>query len=280
MVNPYPTNIVDILNKQDSIKTKMMNGHRWYYDSSNPEPTYRMSMTSGLNVAYPKGPGLFEWGVKSGYWHKMLSDTAIVPGNLVHDAIDLLFQGQTIDDVWFEIALMEQEKIGWRLESNKTTIINSCLRYMESFFAWYDKFQPVCIGSEFKLYNEEHLFAGRTDQLYKITDEKTGETEIVLVDNKTGTAHDYHWIQGLGYAHIYNTYYAPEEYKCTKVGVLYLKKDYRKKPNYSFKMIDANPERYLNYCDWYVNEFKVPVIKFGYLPRRKFSLVKQNKESK
>jgi hypothetical protein len=58
------------------------------------------------------------------------------------------------------------------------------------------------------------------------------------------------------------------------VGVLYLKKDYRKKPTFGFKMINADPTRYLNYLNWYADEFGVPEIRFGFKPRKIFSLTK------
>jgi hypothetical protein len=275
MTDPNPVNIVSILNNQDNIKTVMSNGMRWYFDASvaDDDKIYRASMTSGLSKAYPKGDHFYEWVAKQGMWKSVTLGTAIVHGNCVHDGIDMMVKGHTIDTNWIEMNIINQPIMTWRIENNIKKMVNNVQKALESYMAWHEEYNPICIGSEFALYHPEHMFAGRTDQLYKIGD------DICLIDNKTGMAHAHHLIQGLGYAHIYNTYYAPEEYKCNKVGVLYLKKDYKRKPTFGFKMISAKPDRYLRYLEYYADEFGSPKIKFGYKPRVKFSLSK-TKETK
>ena len=271
MPKTNPVNIVSILNEQKHIKTIMCNGMRWYYDASVPDEdkVFRASMTSGISKVYPKGEHFYDWIAKFGHWRQIVLGEAQVHGNATHDAVDMLCKGHTIDSQWIEANIVSQPAVAWRLSSNIKGMVMNVRKAMESYMAWHDEYDPVCIGSEFALYHPEHMFAGRTDQLYKIGD------DIVLVDNKTGMAHDHHQLQSLGYAYIYNTYYAPEEYKCNKVGVLYLKKDYRRKPTFAFKMIDATPDRYLKYCEYYADEYGTPKIKFGFKPRKEFSLSKK-----
>lgn len=269
-----PVTLVSVLNDQQHIKTIMCNGFRWYYDASVPDDdkVFRASMTSGISKVYPKGEHFYDWIAKFGHWRQVVLGRAQVHGNTVHDGVDMVNKGHTIDMNWMEMNIINQPNMGWRLESSIKAMVMDVRKAMESYFAWHDEYNPICLGSEFVLYHPEHMFAGRTDQLYKIGD------DIVLVDNKTGMAHDHHQLQSLGYAHIYNTYYAPEEYKCNKVGVLYLKKDYRRKPTFGFKMINADPERYLRYTDYYADEYGVPKPKFGFKPRKSFSLNKDKEK--
>ena len=270
MSKKFPVTIVSKLYEQEEIKTIMMNGMRWYYRNNVPDEDkiFKASMTSGLSRAYPKGEHFYDWIAKYSHWRSVILGEAIVLGNVAHDGIDKMVKGHTIDINWIEMAILNQTDVKWRLQSNIKSMVQYVQRLLESYMAFHDKYDPICIASEFALYSEEHMFAGRTDQLYRIGD------DIVLVDNKTGMAHDHHIIQSLGYAHIYNEYYATKEWKCNKVGILYLKKDYRKKPTFVFKMVNADPTRYLNYLNWYADEYGVPEIKFGFKPRKKFSLTK------
>tara|TARA_Y100000592_G_C5456362_1_gene311559 strand:+ start:767 stop:1609 length:843 start_codon:yes stop_codon:yes gene_type:complete len=274
MKDPNPVNLVALLTEQEHIRTIMCNGMRWYYDSSVPDEdkVFRASMTSGLSKVYPKGEPFYDWIAKYGHWRSIILSKAIVKGNVTHDGIDMVNKGHTIDPQWMEMNIQSQASMGWRMDSSIKAMVMEVRKCMESYFAWHDEHKPICLGSEFTLYHPDHMFAGRTDQLYRIGD------DIVLVDNKTGMPHEHHLIQGLGYAYIYNKYYAPEEYKCTKIGVLYLKDSYRKKPTFSFKTIDASPDRYLRYLEYYADEWGVPKIKFGYKPRKVFSLsnIKEN----
>ena len=142
--------------------------------------------------------------------------------------------------------------------------------------AFWEEHNPQIIASEFPLYNSEHIFAGRTDQLYEMT--IRNKKSLVLVDNKTGMPHEHHIIQCLGYAYIYNNYYAGRRKKIDRVATLYLKNSFVKKPGFSFKCVKYDETRYLNFIDYFVTEYGIPQLKFGFKPRKVFSFtIKQSK---
>tara|TARA_R100001129_G_scaffold148822_1_gene110533 strand:- start:347 stop:1174 length:828 start_codon:yes stop_codon:yes gene_type:complete len=274
-----PVNLQQVLGNQDQITTIHMNGVRWYYNKLDAEPTYRMSMTSGLGKGYAKTNQFFEWGVKMGHWYRVVRDKAGTYGTIVHDAIDLMLQGEDVDETWIRLTLLESSNQLWRLEDSLKQAVMKIQKYLESFMAFWDEHQPQILASEFPLYHPEHLFAGRTDQLYEMTHRK--KKCMILVDNKTGMPHESHLIQCLGYAYIYNNYYAGDGPKIEKVATLYLKDSFIKKPGFSFKCIKYDESRYMNFVDYFVTEYGVPELKFGFKPRKVFSLTKkQSKGSK
>lgn len=276
--------LIENLKKDQELKTISDGGFRYYYDSSIDTGAFnhKISMTTAIGKLYPKGPELFDWGVKNGHWYKIIRDTAGVKGTIVHDAIHRCWQSYyarlkdpedkyyDVNDDWIRIELAGNNSMNWQLENSPFQMVSSIKKYMESYFAWYSEFEPLCIASEFALYDKDHLLAGRTDQLYRM--DIDGEEHLIIVDNKTGNKYDQHLVQTQGYAYIYNTYYAKPKGKVTKVATLYLKDKWVKKPTFGFKVYDYDPTAYLAFVDYFKTLFGEPKPKDRFKVRKSFQL--------
>ena len=103
---------------------------------------------------------------------------------------------------------------------------------MESYSSFYDEYLPVVIGNEIPLWHPQIGWAGQTDQLY-IMKSSRGKDIICLVDNKTGTQKDDHFIQQAAYAILLKNIY---NITVDKIGVLYIRENYRTNPTHTLKL--------------------------------------------
>lgn len=274
--------LIENLKDDQNLKTISDGGYRFYFDANQETRVHRISMTTAINRLYPKGKELFEWGVKNGHWYKIMRDTAGVKGTVTHDAIHRCWQSlyarlkdpddkfYSVNDDWLRVELASNNSTNWEIENTRGQMISSIKKYMESYFAWIEEYDPFCIASEFALYHPDHLLAGRTDQLYRMNIE--GKNHLVIVDNKTGNKYDQHLVQTQGYAYIYNTYYAKPKGKVTKVATLYLKDKWIKKPTFGFKLYDYDPTEYLAFVKYFKILYGEPKPKQRYKVRKEFEI--------
>lgn len=137
------------------------------------------SVTTVLDV-YPKGKEFNEWLKRNGAEADTIVEAAADTGSKVHEAIDKLQQGAELfwDD--FRYSLKEWQMI--------------C-----RFIAFYKRFQPEIISSEFTLICDKYQIAGTVDMVCRLNG------KVWLIDLKTSNyVHKTHLIQAATYTVMFN----------------------------------------------------------------------------
>lgn len=220
------------------IAKRDFSGMRYYYNmaAKNISETYRASVTTILGRVMPKGVALESWFKDKGHFSNIVRDTASVMGTVVHQCIEDLLRGIKIDEQYILACIDRMERKAWVLQMTKHEFVYKVRRYMESYMAFWDEYNPTIMGNELPLWHWDIGWAGQTDQLYAIQDKK-GNNIITLIDNKTGSQNENHFIQQSAYKILLEKMY---DVKIDKIGVLYVRESYRDKPTFTLKVKDAN----------------------------------------
>jgi len=133
------------------------------------------SVTTILNVIHK--PFLTEWKLKQGYKADIQLKEAIQLGNVTHDIIERLLNGEEID--W-------TDENHYHIRGEKLTIKRPMLKAIISFVEWWNDGVPKkMIKTEQNLYNEKRRWCGTADLICDIFNEKKDKWERWLIDFKT-----------------------------------------------------------------------------------------------
>ena len=176
-------------------------GFRWY---RIPGEKWIPSVTTILNVI-AKGIGYEQWlGNQPSYKAACeVRDEAAERGTIVHDSIEKLLKGESIEPVNDEIA-----------------------KHLMCFTKFYAENDIEVIDQELFLIDPNYDFAGTPDLICKAS----GKTW--LIDFKTGNFYKTHPLQCRMYALLYESIFG---IKIDCIGGLYTKSTWIKEPNYTLK---------------------------------------------
>ena len=138
---------------------------------------YYPSSTTILN-AYPQSLQLTQWIAEKG-WHESqrIKSEAGERGTRVHSGVERLLQKVILNKE--EYSLEEWHKL-------------------YTFVSWHRAYNPRLVASELLLYSRKYGYAGRTDQVFEVSD------KIVVCDTKTsGSIYDHYALQVASYAQAY-----------------------------------------------------------------------------
>ena len=230
--------------KQKPIEQLMSIAGRMY--SNGTKPFY--SVTTILNKMFPSEPFLIKW------WKQhpiMLTDRTLrakgLMGTIVHDLLDKMKSDLNfIIDIEYVEETIKQRMPDYYIQfyGGLDDAIETCLKYIESYIAWGESYQPCIVATEARLYHEQYDWAGTTDDVIRIND------DLIISDIKTGTQSDKHFYQGVAYAILWNAMYP--KHKVSSVAVLYLKSDFRTKPTFKFSTLDLKSAKGSSIAtEWY-----------------------------
>ena len=117
---------------------------------------------------------------------------------------------------------------------------NNISKPLMGFKSFWNDYNPITFASEIQLYHKDIPFCGTADFIGILTEPKTKDTAVTLVDYKTGNPYKVHQVQLSAYAMIWNKLFP--KYKVTRTATLHLKGTWIKKPTYTLKYynIDYN----------------------------------------
>ena len=196
-----------------------------------PRP-YFISSTSVEKFVLTKGPGFDKWlGNSFSYKNAMdyANERADI-GNIIHELCKHLGLGGEID--------FNED---WMSDGEMIPITREMVKYIMSFQAFWNDYQPEVIDSEIILMdlteNHEgyiHQWAGTADLPCILTSPKTEEKKRFLIDIKTGNEYQpQHRIQLISYKMLYDVL---NEEPIEEIACLYLKSGWRKKSGYTLKI--------------------------------------------
>lgn len=195
---------------------------RWYQVGGRVVP----SVTTILNVLHK--PMLTEWKLKQGYKSEVVVKEALKVGDVVHDVLCRLTNGE-------EVELEDYYHI-----SGKDVWINDeILKAITSAVEWFKDVDLRVVAAESELSHPEIGWAGTCDLVCKIKNKK-GVWERWLIDYKTSKQLDDDTLphQLTAYALLWNACYPDEPIE--KVGGLHCKKAWVTKPAATLKQYKIN----------------------------------------
>lgn len=128
-----------------------------------PEGKYYPSVTTVLS-ALPPSPVFLDWLTDVGHNSKLIRDKAAHEGTQVHEAIEQLIAGK---------------KVEWVDQYGQAKYNLNVWKMILKFQNFYETCKPVSLGSELFLWSDKYEYAGATDYLCELGNEKW------LIDFKT-----------------------------------------------------------------------------------------------
>ena len=125
--------------------------------------------------------------------------------------------------------------------------MNNINKRLMGFQAFWEDYKPTMFASEIQLYHKDIPFCGTADFIGLITNPKTKESSITLVDYKTGNPYKVHQVQLSAYSMLWNKLFP--KYKITKSATLHLKDTWIKKPTYTLKYYNIDYDLVKNVYD-------------------------------
>tara|TARA_R110002020_G_scaffold5502_5_gene22843 strand:- start:2872 stop:3609 length:738 start_codon:yes stop_codon:yes gene_type:complete len=175
------------------------------------------SVTTILNVIHK--PFLTEWKLKQGYKADLELQKAVQLGNVTHDILERLVNGEDID--W-------TDENHYHIRNKKVNINRKMLKAIISFVEWWNNGVPKkMVQTEVNLYNEKRSWCGTADLVCDIYNEKKEIWERWLIDYKTSNQlSEQVDLQLTAYAMLYNDF-NPDE-PVVRIGALQCKKGWIK----------------------------------------------------
>mgnify|MGYP003131533619 CR=1 FL=1 len=188
---------------------KTSNG-RWVQVSDTHQVA---SVTTILGIV--NKPYLVEWKIKNGYKADVELKKSIVLGNITHDIIERLLNGEEID-------LTDEKE--YYIRGEKVKLNRGMIKALISFAEWWNDGVPKkMVKTEVHLYNEKRKWCGTADLVCDILNEKTNEWERWLIDFKTSNQlSEQVNLQLTAYSILYNDYHPDTPIK--RIGALHCKK--------------------------------------------------------
>ena len=211
-------------------------GYRYYYRFDEAgEPKFYPSVTTLLKQVMPTPPALMDWMIangKDGSTEKR--DLAAAYGTFMHGQFESLIINRRYDFDAVPAALlsyMERENLPEKVFAEWLPKIRKDVLAFAQFVKDYNV-KPLAV--EIALYHPTYNYAGCLDLPCEMTDPKTGETFIAIVDFKSGRKgfFEEHELQLHLYKDMWNAHY-PD--KPVSRVFNFSPKDWRKAPTYNLK---------------------------------------------
>lgn len=211
-------------------------GYRYYYRFDEAgEPKFYPSVTTLLKQVMPTPPALMDWMIangKDGSTEKR--DLAAAYGTFMHGQFESLIINRRYDFDAVPAALlsyMERENLPEKAFAEWLPKIRKDVLAFAQFVKDYNV-KPLAV--EIALYHPKYNYAGCLDLPCEMTDPKTGETFIAIVDFKSGRKgfFEEHELQLHLYKDMWNVHY-PD--KPVSRVFNFSPKDWRKAPTYNLK---------------------------------------------
>ena len=133
------------------------------------------SVTTILGIVHK--PFLTDWKIKRGYTAEVELKKAIRLGNVAHDIMERLVNGEDIDWV---------DENHYHIRGEKLRIERPMLKAIISFCEWWNDGVPKkMVQTEVNLYNDKRLWCGTADLVCDIWNDKLDKFERWLIDYKT-----------------------------------------------------------------------------------------------
>jgi hypothetical protein len=185
---------------------------RWYQVGTEFYPS-----VSWIAGQYPKGVQFYKWLASKG-WNEAeeIKTSAGERGSNVHNAIDKLNKGETIDCTMYSL----DEIVA-----------------IQSYVNWYNTVNPTILSSELFVYSHKHKYAGTLDIVAEIG------SQLYIVDIKTAKSiwKEYE-LQLSAYKRAYQELYNPGE---LKIAILQVGYNMNKK-KYKFTELDDKFDLFLS----------------------------------
>ena len=180
-------------------------------------------------------------------------------GTVVHEMIREMILGKEIDreNNWMDV-----------VNGEIVEITDEMMKYLMSFQAFWTDYNMslndvmACEVAMINLtskksgiepqnaYDYKYWWCGTADLVTYLTDPKTGKRELWLIDFKTGNPYGLpHELQLISYAILFNST-SPK--KIHRIGSLYVKSGWRKKPTYTLKEYRLKPILWRKMIDFWL----------------------------
>lgn len=231
---------IKFINEEKQILRITLIDERWYSKPGKdagtglPEFIFYPSST-WIAGYYPKGIPFYKWLAEQG-WERAES-LKIAGGNrggVVHQALEIIEKARELPIS----TVFTNPQTGYA-ESMSAEVLDSLL----SFVKWYDLTMPELLATELTVFNEQHIYAGTLDRIYRING------QIWILDFKTS---QYIWeemkLQISSYSHADIDYLSlgitKEEWDKRKLAILQL--GYKQnKTGYKFTEIEDKFDLFL-----------------------------------
>lgn len=162
-------------------------GHRYYYRYVDGEPHFYPSVTTLLKQTMPTSPALIDWIVKNGTdGAAEKRDLAAAYGTFMHAQFESLLINRRYDFDAVPGVLsgyIMQNNLPDKFYSDNLTKIRKDVCAFAQFLKDYNV-RPLAV--EIALVHPLHRFAGMVDMVCVMTDPKTGDEFLAIVDFKSG----------------------------------------------------------------------------------------------
>ena len=175
------------------------------------------SVTTILGIVHK--PFLTDWKIKRGYTAEVELKKAIRLGNVAHDIMERLVNGEDIDWV---------DENHYHIRGEKLRIERPMLKAIISFCEWWNDGVPKkMVQTEVNLYNDKRLWCGTADLVCDIWNDKLDKFERWLIDYKTSNQlSEQVDLQLTAYSILYNDYNPDSPIE--RVGALHCKNGWLK----------------------------------------------------
>ena len=205
------------LRKYKKIRVKRFDADQRWYALEGTEQ-WKPSVTSIINGACAKGKHFDDWLMKNGKEAIVIRDKAALNGTLVHESIEALLNGETVNI--------------------KDDFISKGLMSFERF---YIECSPTIEEKEIFLYHRNIPWAGTPDIIGRISN------KLSIIDIKTGDYRKSHELQQLMYMDLWNTIFP--EHPIEEIYGLYLKCKWIKEPNYILRRFNRKSKLHTGVYD-------------------------------
>ena len=267
----------DYIPKTDSLKIKNesliarkdTSIGRTYYNMGKEEKTYAYYATTILNVL-DKGYGFKAWLKLNGHKCDDIMNEAADKGTFIHICDSILASGED---------LPSNIKIKNTRTDEAQEITPVIAKNIEAFIRFYRENNPVIMGVETMLYDNELPFAGTVDYIMFLKDKKDPKKmNLAIVDLKTGKEYQkFHELQLTCYKILFDKIYGDKFGKIDELYCLYT----RDTGNYTLKKYKYCPEEWTScvHLFYYMNSNargKMPLIKDDIALPKYFTLKEDN----
>lgn len=186
--------------------TRTIGKHRFYPYKEKWLP----SVTTIIDVAYPKSPFLLEWQLQKGKEEaERIVNEAAESGTKVHEACEQLIKGFGV----ISEGLSDKEA-----------------KCVQGFVKWCEKANPVFIATEHKVYcDEKNGYAGTVDIIAEV-----GGVPYIIDIKTSNSIYPSHEVQVAAYAYAYSNFMTKND--SIKGAILHVNS--KAKQGFSFKEVD------------------------------------------